>query len=238
VLKIQLLARADASIALAEFLRLVDRRVLPSLEERAPLALKMLRTEREAPRFSVVPMRRARVALFSAWIDADAIETWRTAPFAHGALRWSGYLVEESTPRAYHKAWPDGSPTPGVGLLTLFSRRRGLDDETFLRRWHEGHTPLALRVHPLWGYVRNVVRERLVGGSPPLDGIVEEYFREARDLSDPARLFGGRLAMLPNMVRVGIDVARFIDLRAIENYLVAETWLRSLTGSYSERRAR
>jgi hypothetical protein len=111
-------------------------------------------------------------------------------------------------------------------MLTLLHRRAGLPDAEFLRRWHEGHSPLALEIHPLWNYVRNVVSAPVLPGSPPVCGIVEEQFRTRADLLEPARLFGGWMRMVPNMVRVYADVRRFLDLSAIENYLVTERWLR------------
>ena len=111
-------------------------------------------------------------------------------------------------------------------MLTLLHRRAGLTDAEFLRRWHEGHSPLALEIHPLWNYVRNVVAAPVLPGSPPLCGIVEEQCRTRGELLDPVRFFGGWLRMVPNMLRVYRDVRSFLDLAAIENYLVTERWLR------------
>ncbi len=111
-------------------------------------------------------------------------------------------------------------------MLTLLHCRAGLTDAEFLRRWRQGHSPLALEVHPLWNYVRNVVTAPVLPGSPPLCGIVEEQFRTRNELLDPVRLFGGWLRMLPSMLRVYADVRGFLDLAAIENYLVTERWFR------------
>jgi hypothetical protein len=52
-------------------------------------------------------------------------------------------------------------------------------------------------------------------------------FRTADDLRDPRRFFGGSWRMLPNMVRVGVDIQGFLDLPRLETWLVAEHWLRS-----------
>jgi len=122
--------------------------------------------------------------------------------------------------------WPEGENTPEGSMLTLLHRRAGLTDAEFLRRWRQGHSPLALEVHPLWNYVRNVVTAPVLPGSPPLCGIVEEQFRTRNERLDPVRLFGGWLRMLPNMLRVYADVRGFLDLAAIENYLVTERWFR------------
>jgi hypothetical protein len=227
MVKLQYLLRAPArEPAFAFQARVLDlgSRILGH----GPARLKLTLTSDEPPRLSVVPYRRDRLALVSLWdaaAPAEAAERWNSFLLGLGAS--AGYRVQESSPRTYQRDWPDGAQTPGLGLLTLLHRRRGLSDETFLRRWHDGHSPLALEVHPLWSYVRNVVEASVLEGSPSLCGIVEEQFRTRRDLLDPVVLFGGWRRMLPNMARVLHDVRGFLDLSALENYLVTEHWLRS-----------
>lgn len=199
----------------------------PSVLALGSFALKVTLTDVPAPRLSVIPLVREPLALLSLAGDElpeppGCVEILRT-----GARGVTGYSVTEALPRAYDRDWPDGRQTPGIGLLTLFRRRPGQDDETFLRLWHGGHTPLTLRIHPVWNYVRSVVDEPIVDGSPPLDGIVEEHFRDPGDLLNPVRFFGGPFRMLPSMARVGLDIRRFIDLSTIESYLVTEVHLRS-----------
>lgn len=193
----------------------------------APAGLKITFTAEDPPRLSVMPFRRDRLALVSLRDEAPlaaAVARWNAVLKSEGAA--AGYHVEESTPRAYARDWPDGADTPGGSMLTLLHRRAGLSDAEFLRRWHEGHSPLALEIHPLWNYVRNVVAAPVLPGSPPLCGIVEEQCRTRGELLDPVRFFGGWLRMVPNMLRVYGDVRSFLDLAAIENYLVTERWLR------------
>lgn len=227
MVKLQYLLRAPAAAPLPAF----GARALECgarLLAHGPARLKLIYTHEEPPRLSVVPYRRDRVALVSIWDEAApaaAAARWSPRLQADGAA--AGYRVEESVPRAYARDWPDGRETPGVGMLTLLHRRRGLAEAEFLRRWHDGHSHLALAVHPLWGYVRNVVTAGVLDGSPPLCGIVEEQFRSRRELLDPVQLFGGWLRMVPNMARVLRDVLGFLDLAALENYLVTERWLRS-----------
>lgn len=192
-----------------------------------PARLKLTFTAEEPPRLSVMPFRRDRLALISLWDPGDpdgAATRWNALLRAEGAA--AGYRVEESAPRTYDRDWPDGQDTPGGSMLTLLHRRAGLDDAEFLRRWHEGHSPLALQIHPLWNYVRNVVAAPVLPGSPPVSGIVEEQCRTRGELLDPVKFFGGWLRMVPNMLRVWADVRGFLDLAAIENYLVTERWLR------------
>jgi len=118
-------------------------------------------------------------------------------------------------------------------LLNLLRRRPGLSDDVFMHRWFDEHSPMTLRNQPNWGYVRNRVLGPVVEGSPPLDAIVEEHFREPADLFDPVLFFGGPwsptrsrarclLRMAPHMVAMLRSVNGFLDLRTIETYLAEE----------------
>jgi hypothetical protein len=92
----------------------------------------------------------------------------------------SGYAVEEAYPVNYDKSWPDGEPTPSPILLTMLHKKAGVSTQEFIARWHDGHTPLSLQIHPLWYYQRNVIREPLIEGSEHSDGIVIEACRTRR----------------------------------------------------------
>jgi hypothetical protein len=227
MVKLQYLLRAPATESAGAF----RDRVLAAgarLLACGPARLKLTFTAEEPPRLSVMPFRRGRVALVSLWDQAvpDAAEArWNALLQAEGAA--AGYRVDESVPRAYDRDWPAGRDTPGGSMLTLLHRRAGLTDAEFLRRWHDGHSHLALEVHPLWNYVRNVVAAPILPGSPALCGIVEEQVRTRSQLLDPVQFFGGWLRMVPNMLRVFSDVRGFLDLPALENYLVTERWIRS-----------
>jgi hypothetical protein len=228
--KTLLLLRAPAGFSRGALWTEVVERLAPRLLAAEPLAAKVCLTTPQPPRRSLIPLKRDRqLALFSCYAR-DGAAGERLAEQAAAALpsAWQlhGYRVAESLPLQYQRDWPLGQRTPGAGLLTLFRKKPGLSTETFLQRWHGGHTPLSLRIHPLWNYVRNVVQEPLVAHSPRWDGIVEEHFRSREDLLDVARFFGGWSAMLPNMLRVARDIWGFIDLRTIETYLVDEVHLR------------
>ena len=132
------------------------------------------------------------------------------------------YKVEEAIPVAYEKTWKDGDPTPGVCLLTLFHKKPGLDQETFINRWHHSHTPLSLRLHPLWNYNRNVVISISSEDSKWYDGIVEEQFQKPSDLLNPFVFFGPPLKVPLHMYQVLKDTRSFIDMRKIETYLTTE----------------
>ena len=48
-----------------------------------------------------------------------------------------------------------------------------------------------------------------------------------RDLLTPSRFFGGRLMMVPNMIRVWADIRGFLDVSNIEVYYATEYHLKS-----------
>jgi hypothetical protein len=229
-LKLQFVVRPDPRTDPCRFAENVTDRAAPRLAARHPAALKLTFTACTPPRLSVIPFRRGALALVSAVPrpgDDDPEDWSRDLGETLGPARIDGYRVAESTPLAYARGWPDGTRTPGVGLLTLFNRRKGQPDEPFFRAWHGGHTPLSLHIHPLWNYVRNVVTEPVTAGTPRLDAIVEEHFRSRDDLLNPVRFFGGPLAMVPNMARVALDIRNFIDLPSMETWLVDELHVRS-----------
>ena len=69
-----------------------------------------------------------------------------------------------------------------------------LTDQAFFHGWHEVHTPTTGALHPLrQGYVRDAVARSLTA-SPPIRGIVSEYFATG-DYLDPTRLFGSDEAL-------------------------------------------
>ncbi len=197
----------------------VAERLLACEPERLILHL----TEKPPPRLTVIPFKRRPLAMVSVWAEDPA--PFERALAGTGDL--TGYRVRESTPVAYQRDWPDGRPTPGIGLLTLMNRKPGMSDEAFMHEWHGRHTPKSLRIHPLWHYVRNEPVEPVVRASPHFDGIVEEHFRTRSDLLNPVRFFGGPLRFLPQMVEVGLHVNSFLDARSLETYLVTEIHLKS-----------
>jgi hypothetical protein len=237
MVKLQYVVRGPEGASAESFRRRVVESLVPRLLEHGPARLKVTLTTRDPPRLAVVPYARRRVALVSLWESRDpgpgrGEVDWASLLVSPGE-ELDGYLVRESVPLAVSQDWPDGQPTPGVVLLTLFRRRRGLSDAELIARWHGEHTPMTLRNQPNWGYVRNVVEAPVVEGSPPLDGIVEEHFREPADLFDPVLFFGGAwspsrsrarcaLRMAPHMAAMLASVNRFLDLRTLETYLAEE----------------
>lgn len=185
--------------------------------------LKVTFTEQAPPKLSIIPFTKNKIAAIS--ISSEKTETRDLLINESG---FSGcYTVDEAIPVAYKKNWNDMQKTPGICLLTLFQKKKGIDYPTFLHRWHNGHTPLSLKIHPLWNYNRNVVNKKLTDSSFSWDGIVEEHFRTTSDLLNPLKFFGNPLTMVFNMFRVYIDTHSFIDYKTIEPYYTREIYLKS-----------
>jgi len=188
-----------------------------------PDTLKINLTLKASPGISIIPFKRKKIAVLS--VTRSSSENMDLLTAAEGFR--GGYVVEEAIPVAYEKTWKDGEDTPGECLLTLFHSKPGLDRDTFLKRWHEGHTPLSLKLHPLWNYNRNVVSGSLGSDSVHYDGIVEEQFRKASDLLNPFVFFGPPLNVPKHMYQVLMDTRSFIDMKRIETYLSTEIHLKS-----------
>ncbi len=180
--------------------------------------VRLLLTENKAPSFSIIPFQKKKIAVLSVYYPKEA-----SIEYAQDVEGLTGhYLVDEVLVVSYQKTWGDGEVTPGICLLTLFKKKKDIDYGTFIKRWHEGHSPLSLKIHPLWHYNRNVVKEELSGSQEWYDGIVEEHVKERSDLLNPFKFFGGPLTIIPNMIAVYRDVRSFIDYGSIKSHLVHE----------------
>ncbi|HEY3445096.1 MAG TPA: EthD domain-containing protein [Myxococcales bacterium] len=178
-------------------------------------------TEELPPRATPVPYLKEPLALVSVKGSEEALksaaERLHTLP---GTLQaWS---VDEAVPVVRTQTWAPGERAPGACLLTFVRQNPKLTREAFLHEWFEHHTPLALKVHPLAGYVRNAVVKPLLPDTPRWDGIVTESFAAREELTSPRRMFGGTLKCLPNMIRVGLHVSKFLEFSTIQNAFVSE----------------
>jgi len=191
-----------------------------------PAKLQLTVTEAPPPKLSLFPFKSRPIAIFNVYDDTNDPSRFSEA-LQNAASSVSGYEVEEAYPVPYDKAWSDGEPTPSPILLTMLRKKTGISDGEFIERWHDGHTPLSLVVHPLWYYQRNVIREPVTEGAEPSDGIVLEACRTRNDLLNPTRFFGGALKMVPNMVRVANDIKGFLDMKKTETFYATEYHLRS-----------
>ena len=183
--------------------------------------LKVSLTTARPPMLSVIPFKRRKIAAVQIkW--ADGVDP---QPLIHDGLLGS-YRVHEDLPVSYERTWPVTTATPGACLLTLFRQKKSITRDDFLDRWHNGHTPLSLRIHPLWHYSRNVVEELLSNDSEQWDGIVEEHTRTRSALLNPFRFFGNPITIFRNMLRVYFDVRSFLDYGSVEPYLVTEYYIK------------
>jgi len=135
-------------------------------KEKNIVQLKLTFTSSTPPKISVIPFKKQKIAAISVYKNDDQqIEKLINEEGFSGA-----YDVEEAIPKSYDKCWNDMDYTPGVCLLTLFKQKKGIDHNTFIDRWHNSHTPLSLKIHPLWNYNRNVVGNKLQSDSESWGG--------------------------------------------------------------------
>jgi hypothetical protein len=191
-----------------------------------PSKLQLTLTEAPPPKMNLFPFKTQPIATFNVYDEVDAPSRF-TNLLRGAASSVSGYLVEEAYPVAYDRSWSDGEPTPSPILLTMLGKKAGVTTDEFIDRWHNGHTPLSLEIHPLWYYQRNVILEPITEGADPCDGIVLEACHTRGDLLNPARFFGGPLKMVPNMLRVASDINGFLDMKKTETFYATEYHLRS-----------
>lgn len=174
-------------------------------------------TESPPPALSIIPFKKKKVAVLSVHCENEF-----NASHVRSFNGFSGqYEVTEALPVAYQQTWADGLATPGVCLLTLFRQKKGIDYNIFIDRWHNSHTPLSLKIHPLWNYCRNVVN-RSEENSENWDGIVEEQFQQRAELLNPFRFFGSPWVIIGRMRSVYTDTRSFLDYQSIEPYLATE----------------
>jgi len=212
------LVRGKAKEAYPEFTERMMNLARETAAGANPIALKVTLTRHAPPAFSIIPFKKSKIAVFSVYKDyPEAIDLLKKTDGFSGSFK-----VDEAIPVSYEKTWNNGQPTPGVCLLTLFHRKPGIDYDVFLDRWHNGHTPLSLRIHPLWNYNRNVVLQKLCDLPEWYDGIVEEQTRTRAELMNPFKFFGNALEIAGNMMAVYKDVNSFLDYKRIETYLVTE----------------
>ena len=90
-----------------------------------PKKMKICLTEKQPPRISIIPFKRAKIAVLS--IDRHKGAVLKVITDTPGFA--GGYAVEEAIPVSYTKSWEDGTPTPGENLLTLFHKKPGIDQD-------------------------------------------------------------------------------------------------------------
>ncbi|PQE02818.1 hypothetical protein CYL16_02600 [Mycobacterium sp. EPG1] len=117
------------------------------------------------------------IALVSMWTPQYYGEQIRTATTVLAELcdQAAAYLVTESVPLPGPRTDP-GVRTPGLANVALLRRPGGLDERTWLHRWHHDHTQVGIDTQATFGYVQNTVVRALTDDAAPVDAIVEELF--------------------------------------------------------------
>lgn len=175
-------------------------------------------TRSAPPKFSIIPFKKKKVAAISIYKRDNSLE--KHLELLDGFV--GAYSVEEAIPVSYKQDVVDLQIIPGVCLFTLFRKRKDIPYDVFIDRWHNSHTPLSLKIHPLWNYNRNVATKKLVESSENWDGIVEEQFKTQSELLNPIQFFGHPFIMPYRMWLVYSDTKRFLEYRTIEPYFAVQ----------------
>lgn len=186
--------------------------------EPVPAGLRRIATE---PPFEAV------VAL---WLDSGIAS--RREPFeailVDAGLRPAGYRVAESEPMENRaEIVPAGRRTPGFAQLAFLQRPADLDVDSWLERWHDHHTEVAIETQSTFEYRQNLVVTRFHDHGPPLDAIVEEGFpiealtsREAfYDAVGDRERFEENIAAMRASTRTFIDHERGLDVLPTGQYV-------------------
>lgn len=117
------------------------------------------------------------IALVTLWTQQCYGEQIRTATTLLSGLceHVAAYLVTESVPLP-PPVTECGERTPGFANVALLRRPAELDEATWLDRWHNNHTQVAIDTQSTFGYVQNAVVRALTEDAPPISAIVEELF--------------------------------------------------------------
>lgn len=185
--------------------------------------LSVVLTEASPPLLSIIPFTRKKIAVVTLKNEAsiDIFDIKKEEGYV------GSYTVKEALPVHYEKSWSDGNVTPGICLLTLFNQKKNISYEHFINIWHNSHTPLSLKLHPLWSYNRNVVIENGQGNIEKWDGIVEEHVQNKKELLNPFLFFGRPGRIIQNMIAVYKDTKAFIDYPSMQPYLTQEYHIKS-----------
>lgn len=180
---------------------------------------------------------RLLTGLVSVWLDSyqdgpEVEQLLEQAPVAERAT----YLVSESVPQAYGDVmtWAEGSPSPGLSIVTLLDKPQGTEEKAFYHYWHELHRITTAECHPFASYVRNEVARVLTDDAPRYRGIVTEASPDVQDFLDPHRFYvsgGDRDTLKANQRRVVEETSHFIDYATIQVAPMVETVVRRLSST-------
>lgn len=217
------LIRGSRTESYAEFKKRILTAAYNFNNSHSPQKLKLVITEAKPPLLSIIPFQHKKIAVLSSYTEKAIADNVLTSLKGFTGA----YSVEEAIPVSYTKTWSDGVNTPGVCLLTLFNKKKGISYDSFIDTWHNSHTPMSLKFHPLWNYNRNVVNDNDSVNEEKWDGIVEEHVKTKKDLLNPFHFFGKPLVIIQRMIAVYKDTKKFIDYPSMQAYLAEEYYLKS-----------
>ena len=126
------------------------------------------------------------------WLDNADQRTTSEDILRAAGFRFAGYLVDETIYTEYggnrhskSRNWPDGQRSPGIVAVTLMERPKRLSHEEWIRRWHGKQSPVSEAMQPRTRYIRNVVIKAVTPDAPPYEGIVEEAWASAMNITNP-----------------------------------------------------
>lgn len=218
----------------------VQRELLPHLRESGEVRAASVHVENADPtlaafRHGAGTEGRLLVGLVSVWLDS-----YQDAPLLSALLdeapvaQAASYLVCESVPQAYGATmtWEEGTPSPGLSIVTLLDKPADVDEKVFYHYWHELHRVTTAECHPFASYVRNEVARPLTDGAPRYRGIVTEASPDVQDFLDPHRFYvsgGDKDQLRANQRRVVEETSHFIDFSTIQVAPMIETVVRRLS---------
>ncbi|MGB0878174.1 MAG: hypothetical protein ACPGXI_14095 [Mycobacterium sp.] len=172
-------------------------------------------------------------AFVSLWTDQCYGEQIRAAIalLSEVCEQFAAYLVTESVPLTPPHTDP-GQRTPGFANVALLRRPVELDQATWLARWHNDHTQVAIETQSTFGYTQNAVVRALTDESPPISAIVEELF-PIEASSDLRAFFGASddADLQHRMARMVASTSAFVDNRDVDTVPTSRYVLRSAFAS-------
>lgn len=154
-------------------------------------------------------------------ILVDAAEIIGTG--VEGLGTCDAYLVREHLPTSYDRDWHDGTPTPGIRMMSLCHRIEGATLDQFEDYWTRRHAPLAMSFTvPTWKYSINIVDESLGEQVPELDGMLGMQFHSMEEWRD--RYIGHP----DDAMRGAQDAKNFMNMERTEMFFATEKILRTL----------
>lgn len=166
-------------------------------------------------------------AVIQLWLD-DASASAR-APFEAAIAAIApvndGYRVEERLlVHNLRQSAGRGERNDGFSQIAILQIPETLAYETWLQRWQDRHTWVALSIHPHLEYIQNRVLEAVTADAPPIAGIGEEQF-PIEGLHDERPLFRGAIddASFKALYQVMYeDAARFIDFTRLDMLVTSQ----------------